>query len=160
VHFAGSRTAAHLVVEVTDEDGRPVNGVAVSFRLPASGPGGSFSNGLTVDVVITRSNGRAASPEIRWNGTPGFVEIQVTAVKGNSRASASVAQRLSPSHAAASRPVGARRRVILLLAAAAAGSVVAGIAMVRKSSAWTPAPAASTAGSLKNGAPTITIGGR
>ncbi len=64
VHVAGGRTTTPLVVEILDENGAPAQGATVSFRLPASGPGGSFSNGLTTDVVVSRPDGRAAASSV------------------------------------------------------------------------------------------------
>jgi hypothetical protein len=71
VHIVGSRSGVAAVVEVTGADGKPVEGARVAFRLPASGPGGMFANGLTTDVAVTGADGRAPAPSVRWNRTPG-----------------------------------------------------------------------------------------
>jgi len=159
VHIAGSRSGRPLVVEVVDQNGQPVEGAAVSFRLPGAGPGGVFENGLPTDVVITKSDGVAAAPGIRWSKVPGSFEIQVLAAKGDLRGSASSPRRLVSSATDAPAPVvGAKsnRRLILIIAAAAGGATVAGLGYARKSASSAPATQ-SSAPSI--GVPVITIGG-
>jgi hypothetical protein len=85
VYAPGSRSAG-LAVAVTDELGKPVSGAVVSVRLPDDGAGGSFSNGLSSEILTTGSSGRATTSPVRWNGISGAVEIQITAVKGRLRA--------------------------------------------------------------------------
>src|SRR5947209_13567833 len=60
VHAPGSRSARPLIVEITDETGKPVPGAAVSFHLPEEGPGGAFANGLQTEVAVTDAQGRVA----------------------------------------------------------------------------------------------------
>lgn len=161
VHVAGGRTRTPLVVVILDENGAPAQGATVSFRLPASGPGGTFSNGLTTDVVIAGADGKAAASSVRWNKTPGAFEIRVAAGKGESRALMVSARRLLPSAVdspAAASAGRSRRKLILIVAGVAAGSAVAGLSVVRRA-----APAASgsqpPAPTLSVGTPVITIGG-
>jgi hypothetical protein len=86
VHPAGARVSRPLTVEITDEAGHPVAGAAVSFQLPADGPGGLFSNGLRTDLVITDGAGRAAIHSLVLNRTAGQFRIRITAVKEQARA--------------------------------------------------------------------------
>ena len=160
VHVAGGRTTTPLVVEILDENGAPAQGATVSFRLPASGPGGSFSNGLTTDVVVSRPDGRAAASSVRWNKTPGAFEIRVTAGKGELRASMVSARRLLPSavDSPAASAGRSRRKLILIVAGVAAGSVAAGLAVVRRGSP-TASGSQPPAQTLSVGTPVITIGG-
>jgi hypothetical protein len=159
VHVMGSRGAPVLTVEVIDDARNPVDNAAVSFRLPASGPGGVFSNGLTTEVVITGRDGRAALSGVRFNKTAGPFDIGVTAAKGQVRAGTAIPRQLSTPEGARTATQAAyhaprkRLRLILLVAGAAAGSVVAGLAYNKKSG-----PAASSGDSLSVGMPTVTIG--
>ncbi|MCL5742452.1 MAG: hypothetical protein M1541_00795 [Acidobacteria bacterium] len=105
VHAAGSRATRGLVVEVTDETGKPVGGVAVNFRLPDEGPSGLFANGMKTEVVITTSDGRATLWGMQWNRTEGPFQIRITAAKDQARAGTIVSQYLS--QAAAARQIGA-----------------------------------------------------
>ena len=159
VHLTGSRSSTPLVVEVTDEGGAPVQGAVVSFLLPSAGPGGTFSNGLTTDVVIAGADGRAAASSVRWNQTPGAFELRVTAGKGELRASAVSSRRLLPP--AADSPAvaeGGRRKLILIVASVAAGSVAAGLAVGRRKSGSSTA-SGTPAQTLSVGTPVITVGG-
>jgi hypothetical protein len=159
VHVVGSRGASVLTVEVIDDVGKPVENAAVSFRLPASGPGGVFSNGLTTEVVITGCDGRAALGGVRFNRTAGPFDIRVTAVKGQVRAGTAIPRQLSTPEGAKTAAQDAyhaprkRLKLIVLVAGVAAGSVVASLAYSRRSGS-----AASTGDSLSVGMPTVTIG--
>ena len=86
VHPAGARIVRPLTVEVTDENGHPVAGAAVSFQLPPEGPGGLFSNGLRTDLVLTDASGRASIHSVHLNRTSGQFRIRITAVKEQARA--------------------------------------------------------------------------
>jgi hypothetical protein len=166
VHTVGTRTSKALTVEVTDESGRPVDDAIVHFRLPSTGPAGLFSNGLNNDLVITGPDGRATAPRIRWNDTPGPLQIRVTAAKGDVRAGIIIRQHLSESHVSGSAstdsfsyPEPHRKwvKVTMIVAGVAAGSVAAGLAIGRRSSpAQGTAPGTAT---LSVGTPVITIGG-
>jgi hypothetical protein len=159
VHIVGSRGSSVLTVEVIDDAGNPVENAAVSFRLPASGPGGVFSTGLATEVAITGRDGRAVLSGVRFNKTAGPFDIRVTAVKGQVRAGLAIPRQLSTSEGAKTANQAAyhaprkRIKIILLVAGVAAGSVAAGLAYTRKSGS-----AASSGDSLSVGMPTITIG--
>ena len=165
VYMAGSRAKTGLTVEVTDEIGRPVEGTMVSFRLPPKGPSGVFSNGLTSDVVVTGADGRATVSGVKWNLTPGPVQIRITAAKGEARAGIIVSQSLAESRASRARASATvpsfkpRRKwltVTLFVAGVAGGATAVGLALGRRSSS---ASAPSAGSGLSIGAPTITIGG-
>ena len=55
------RTAREPVVEVIDENDRPVSGASVVFLLPDKGASGVFADGSTRLRVLTDENGRAAA---------------------------------------------------------------------------------------------------
>jgi hypothetical protein len=161
VHLVGSRSTLTLAVEVTDGNGSPVPGAMVAFQLPASGPGGTFPNGLTTDVAVTGADGRASAPGVRWNKVPGSFEIRVAATKGQLRASATSARRLLPTAAdvpPASLSSGkSRRKTVLIVAGIAAGAAAAGLAVGRKATG--SESSSGNGASLRVGPPSITIGG-
>ncbi|MBX5496537.1 MAG: carboxypeptidase regulatory-like domain-containing protein [Bryobacteraceae bacterium] len=95
VHIAGSSSSRVLLVQITDETGRPVSGAAVSFRLPEDGPTGSLSSGLKTEITISGADGRAALQGVRWNQAVGQTQIRVTAAKGQARAGILVSQYVS-----------------------------------------------------------------
>src|SRR4051812_9082875 len=53
-----TRTPRELVVQVEDENRKPVAGALVTFRLPYSGAGGNF-NGSKIFESITDAKGQA-----------------------------------------------------------------------------------------------------
>jgi len=95
VSTAGSKSASPLLVQVSDETGRPVQGATVSFRLPEDGPGGLFRGGLHTDVAITGADGKAAMGTVLWGRTPGPVHIKVVAAKDRTRSGIVVSQYLA-----------------------------------------------------------------
>lgn len=76
------RTARDPVVEVRDRNNKPLAGVAVTFKLPTSGPSGSFSNGLQTFTTTTDANGRAVGQGLKPNSNAGQVRIEVEAQQG------------------------------------------------------------------------------
>ncbi len=176
VHPAGARVSRPLTVEITDETGRPVPGAAVSFQLPADGPGGLFSNGLRTDLAITDASGRAAIRSLLLNRTAGQFRIRITAVKEQARAGivsfqyvngpASAHPSEEPAAAAKQRPpditpttvkMGSRisKKWIVLGALAAGG----GAAFLGASRAARGSRNSTVSGSTVSiGTPTVTVG--
>ncbi len=74
-----SRTAREMIVEVRDENNKPVAGASVAFLLPDSGPGVVSSNGSRMVTSMTDANGRAAARGLKPNGQSGNYNIQVRA---------------------------------------------------------------------------------
>lgn len=67
------------IVEVQDLNHRPIGGATVAFLLPDSGPGGTFSGGSQILIVITDTTGRAVATGFTPNGTAGRFVINVNA---------------------------------------------------------------------------------
>ena len=141
----GSRATRGITVQITDETGRPVEGVTVSFSLPATGPGGLFASGASSEIVPTRSDGRASVWGMQWNQNAGSFEIRVTAVKGQARAGIVCPQFLSdaPSRKEASSrigPGGHKWIWIGLAVAAGAGAALATAGLAKKPGTATTGP--------------------
>jgi hypothetical protein len=163
VHPPGSRSSRPIVVEITDETGKPVPGAAVSFHLPEDGPGGVFVNGLRTEVVITDAGGRAGLRGLVANHAPGRFQIRILASKEQARAGTVsfqyVAEPRGGTTVAKSASLPGRRKW-LAVAAAVGGGAVAGMIAMRgggaspsAASPATPVPASPTIGN-----PTITVG--
>jgi hypothetical protein len=86
------RTARESIVEVQDENHKPVAGASVLFALPRSGPGGTFANGATQLTVTTDAQGRAVARGFQPNRETGQFEIAVTATYGALTAAAIIRQ--------------------------------------------------------------------
>src|SRR5688500_1239305 len=66
IHTAGTRSSQPIVVFLTDESGRPVEGASVSVRLPDEGPTGVFASGMRTEIAVTGPDGRIAIRSIQW----------------------------------------------------------------------------------------------
>src|SRR5580704_16363909 len=67
------------IVQVEDENHKPVAGAAVVFFLPNQGPGGTFADGSRSLTVTTDTQGRAVARGIQYNRASGQMQIRVTA---------------------------------------------------------------------------------
>ena len=157
----GGRATRGVTVQVTDETGKPIEGVSVSFRLPDEGPSGAFANGSRLEIATSKADGRASAWGMQWNRTEGSFEIRITAVKGQARAGTVCAVYLSKAtvESGSSAPVHLARSHkwlwITLAVAGGAGVAVAAGALAGKSST---APICPTVTPTTIGAPTIVIG--
>jgi hypothetical protein len=164
---AGSKSGRGIIVQVTDETGRPVEAAAVSFLLPGDGPSGTFSSGLTTEVVVTGADGRAVSYGISWNRLTGPLQMRVTASKGAVRAGtliplyvAEAAAGKTENQKAAARPGSSRTRWLLLglLAAGAGGGAALALGRSGSSASGGGVPPAGVTTGPVVGAPSISIG--
>ncbi len=168
VYATGSRATRGVTVRVTDETGKPVEGVAVTFRLPDDGPTGRFQSGERVEAEVTAADGTALVWGMEWNRTPGPFEVRITAAKGQASAGTVCPLYLSDALAAINAQPGGPStggggggsgHKKLWIALAIAGAAVVGIAAASGGSASSGAVSApSTAGTPRIGTPTITIG--
>jgi hypothetical protein len=84
------RTMAPVVVNVLDQNGRPVEGAAVVFRFPLNGPGASFSNGEKARTTRTNADGQAAAVDWMADNGVGRFQVRVTASRGNELGEATI----------------------------------------------------------------------
>lgn len=72
-----------LVIQVLDQNDRPVEGAEVVFRFPLNGPGATFRGGNSSQTVRTNGQGQAAATNWTANNQVGAFEVHVTAAYGN-----------------------------------------------------------------------------
>jgi hypothetical protein len=77
------RSATAPIVEVRDENDRPLEGVTVVFKLPTTGPGAAFEGGQGVQTRITDARGQAGTTGYVTNDVLGPFTIEVTATLQN-----------------------------------------------------------------------------
>lgn len=118
-----SRTARETIVEVRDENNKPVAGASVVFLLPDSGPGLVSSNGSRMLTSMTDANGRAAARGLKPNGQSGRFNLQVRANYQQSFGQLAIAQ--TNMVAAGAAISGLTVALIAVGAAAAAGTAYA-----------------------------------
>jgi hypothetical protein len=120
------RTARDPIVEVQDENNKPVAGAVVTFLLPDRGASGTFANGAKSLTVATDAQGRAMATGLQPNNVQGEFQIRVSASHQGQMASATITQsNVVSAAAAAGAGAGAGAG-----AAAGAGKLIAILAIV------------------------------
>jgi hypothetical protein len=161
IHALGTRASRPVVVEITDETGKPVDGAAVSFRMPEEGPGGSFGQSRKTDIRVTTPDGKAVCEEFTAGRLSGPFQIRVTAVKSQIRAGVVVGQYVSdaPVKSKGVRRSGSKKWLIVAAVAGAAGAGILAGTMRGASAASAPSTPAAPPIPPTIGTPTISIGG-
>ncbi len=86
------RTAREPIVQVQDENHKPVAGAIVVFTLPSNGAGGTFANGARTLSMVSDNQGQAVARGFRPNGLKGQFQIRVNASFKNQTASVAITQ--------------------------------------------------------------------
>ena len=86
------RTAREPIVQVEDENHKPVAGAVVIFLLPNDGAGGTFPGGAHTLTATTDDKGQAVARGLRPNHTAGRYQIRVTASHDGKTAQATISQ--------------------------------------------------------------------
>jgi hypothetical protein len=159
------RTAREPIIEVENENNKPVAGAAVLFLLPNSGPSGAFADGTQAFSTLTDGAGRAVAQGLRPNNTAGSYNIHVKVNFNGSSAEATIHQKNvsgssseSQNNTSESSPVASQvthglslKALLIIVGAAAAAGTAAAIILTRSSN-----PTVVTAGPPTVGPPTGT----
>ncbi len=86
------RTAREPIVQVEDENHKPVAGAAVIFLLPNDGASGVFPGGARTLTTVTDGKGQAVARGLRPNHTSGRYQIRVQASLLGVTAQATISQ--------------------------------------------------------------------
>jgi hypothetical protein len=121
------RTAREPIVQVEDENHKPVAGALVLFTLPDSGPSGVFPGGSKTLMVYTDAQGRAAGKGLQPNKNAGQYQIAVNATYKGLTTSTTISQSNVLVGAAAAAGISGKLLAILAIAggAAVAGAIAA-----------------------------------
>lgn len=122
VNNVKQRTARQTVVEVQDDNHKPIAGALVSFTLPSDGPSATFFNGTHLLSVTTDAQGRAVTQALRPNKMQGKFQINVRANYQGQSTTTTVAQ--SNALLAGAAVSGTTVAIIAVAGAAAAGLAV------------------------------------
>jgi len=134
------------IVQVEDENHKPIAGAAVVFTLPNQGPGGTFENGTNTLTTTTNNQGQAVARGIRFNNQVGSMEMRVTASFGGQTATAVITQtNLLGTSGGGGGGFGAKWLIVL----GVAGAVAAGVIVATHGSGSSSTPTATV--------PTVTI---
>ncbi len=123
------RTAREPIVQVEDENHKPIAGAAVVFTLPSQGAGGTFAGGSHTLTVMTDSQGRALAHGLRPNNVQGQFQIHVNASYNGQSANTNIKQTnaLVAAGAGAAAAAGISAKLIVVIVAAAAAAAVGGL---------------------------------
>jgi hypothetical protein len=133
------------IVQVEDENHKPIAGAAVVFFLPTTGPGGTFANGSQTLTVTTDSLGRASAKGIVPNHQTGQMQIRVTASHNGLTASATITQM---NVVGANVGGGLSTTAKVLIIAAVAGGAIAGVLVATHGGGSSSNGATSTASAI------------
>ena len=159
------RTSREAIIQVEDENHRPIAGVAVAFILPNVGASGTFADGSKILMLTTDETGKAVARGLTPNNVSGTMSMRVTANYQGVSANATITQ---TNVAAAATTVGTAGTVAAGLSAktiailAVVGAVAAGGAAVAATrgggGGGNPPPAATPTLRIGIGTGPITIG--
>lgn len=122
-----SRSATPPVVQVRDQNEKPVAGAEVVFQLPAAGPGGVFHGWMRNQTAKTNAQGQAGATGFTPNDEEGRFNIKVTASQGNRTGSTVIAQSNTNNGSADRGSRSSRRGLWIVLGVVAAGALAGGI---------------------------------
>ena len=156
------RTAREPIIQVQDENHKPVAGAAVLFSIDSQGghAGASFLHGAKTYTGTTDADGKVTAHGFHPNTHAGQFHVNVTASKGQLTTHTSIAQTnvAAATTAATTRTItGFVTTHVVLVSVVAAGAVVGGVT-AGVVAAHKTTPTAITTGTGTVGAPTISGG--
>lgn len=144
------------IVQVEDENHKPIAGAAVIFFLPNQGPGGTFANGATSFTTTTNAQGQAVARGIRYNNQGGSMQLRVSASFAGQTASAVITQTNVVGASASGGSVGGMSLTtkLLIIGAIVGGGVAAGVIIANRGGGAVTGPNTTiTPGTVTVGAP-------
>ncbi len=121
------RVAREPIVQVEDENRKPVAGASVVFLLPGNGAGGTFVDGSRMLTVVTDQNGQAVMRGFTPNNVAGKYQVRVTASHRGQTTTATISQSNIAAAAGAGAAAGSGKLIAII--AVVGGAAAAGIAV-------------------------------
>jgi hypothetical protein len=147
-----TRTAREPIVEVKDENHKPVAGALVLFAIDNGGgsPYATFAGAQTVSVQ-TDAAGRAVARGFQITQRKGRFNIKVRATQGEAAAEATIAMSniavlLSNSGSENPIPVASHHKAVWVIGSVVAVGIVAGVVIASRGTATTITPGTGTVG--------------
>lgn len=150
-----TRSATLPVVEVRDDNDKPVANAEVVFQLPAAGPGGVFNGWMRTQTVRSNAQGQAAAEGFTPNDEQGRFNIKVTASTGTKTGSVIIGQS-NVAGAGGAHAKSNRKTLWIVLGVVAVAGIAGGVAATRGDGSTTAAvvnPVTITAGAITVGGP-------
>jgi len=126
------RTTRETIVQVEDENHKPVAGAALVFLLPGDGSGGSFVGGSKTATMVSDSQGQAVMPHIQPSQATGNFQIRVNASHQGRQASTVINQSVVAGAGAGSSAAHAGisgKTIGIIVGVVAAGAVGAAVGL-------------------------------
>ena len=145
-----------LVVEIRDQNDRPLEGAMVHFQLPLMGASGSFEGGVRDKQVTSNLQGQA-TVTYTPNTEHGRFTIQVRATLGGQAGMANIPQQnLAENEPGQKSWFSRHKTLMILIAVGAAGGVIAGVLASGGSSSTTSGSTGTTTTiTITPGIPTV-----
>jgi hypothetical protein len=154
INAVRQRVARETMVQVEDQNHKPVAGAAVTFFLPNEGASGVFSNGSRSITILTDAEGKAAPHMVRVNSVAGNMQMRVEASYQGLTKSALITQTNMVGYGASAGGLISGKLLAILLIGAA-GAAVGGVLAANSGGKSSPAAAAGTATGVAVGTPTV-----
>ena len=143
------------IVQVEDQNHKPIAGAVVIFFLPDSGASGVFPDGSRMLMAVTDNQGRATARGIRPNNQSGPLQIRVTASFQGLVASSVISQTNLAGAASASGFAGLSTTAKLVIILGIAGGAAAAGAIIATHTGGGSSPSAPSTVTLSPGTPTV-----
>jgi len=152
------RTARDFIVQVQDENHKPIAVASVIFLLPSQGPVGEFANGSQTLAVTSDSQGNAIARGFRPNNVQGQFQMHVNASFNGQTGSTNIHMGNATVGGVATATVaGLSVKLFVVLVAVGAAAAAGGAYYATHSGGSSSSPAASvvtlTPGTATVGAP-------
>jgi hypothetical protein len=145
------RSARDPVVQVQDENHKPVAGAIVMFTLPSNGAGGTFANGARTLTVTTDNQGQAVARGLQPNSVKGQFQIRVNASHNGQTASTNITQTNAVLTAAGTVATGAAHGKLIAVLAVVGAAAVGGIVYATQTGGGTTTPPVPTSVTIASG---------
>lgn len=125
------QTAREPIVQVEDENHKPIAGALVIFALPQSGPSGTFAGGSMEFDAVSDAAGHATATGLTPNQIAGKYQIQVTAKYRGLTAHATINQSNYSGSTPGASPAATHPfplKAVLIVGAVAGAAVIAVVA--------------------------------
>ena len=150
------RVSREPIVQVEDENHKPVAGALVTFASPHNGPSALFLNNSHTYSVLTDEQGKAALRGMTPNQSSGNFEIQVSARKDNLSARTTISiSNVLPAGVSALTAAGLTTKALIGIAAFAGVALGVGLGIGLTSGGHTTAPAGGGPIVLQPGTPSV-----
>lgn len=142
------RVVREPIVQVEDENRKPVAGAVVTFFLPGQGASGTFANGTNTLTAVTDAQGRAVATGFRPNNVAGKYQMRVTASKEGQTATTVINQANGAAAAAATAgaAAGISGKLIAILAVVGGAAIAGGVIAATRGGGSSAATNSGTAG--------------